>query len=704
MRRQLSAFLALAILWLSPDLAGAQDFNVPTPTSKTLANGLVVDVFEKDDLPTVHIRLLIKSGASREEMEKAGLASLTAQTLFRKESDPASPGRLADLGGSISANSTHDYSLARARVLRDDWEVALGIIGESVVTAEVDEAAMNSVRDAMEQGLKRMEDDPSFVADNHFRAMVYGSSPYGRPVQGIKRTLDLLTTEDVTAFYQSHWRPNNAVLVVAGDVESDAVFAAAERVFGSWEQGDIPARHRGGGPTYTENEIRILNRPNLPVCELRIGYAGPGISSKDYFAIQVMNAVIGGARSSSRLAEAVRARWGDGISVGAEWWFGIDGGSFLYSTAAPAVDIRSLIETSFDVIREYRETGPTVEELQEAKDFLIGASLFAFETPGSMADRWLSLRLYSLTDDYFQSYAAKISEITQEDATRAAQGYLRDHRLVMTVVGDQRSLRIQFSPFGEINVMPFSALTGAIAVASQINTKTSAVFSVESREKAQGVVKRAVSAHGGSERVNGVKSMQITGNIEMSLSGPTVSGEFAEVVQLPDRHRVDMVLEGTRITRAVMGGVGWVSNQGQVTDMDPLEIESMKLTGYTNALLLLASLGTEDADVLYLGKETRDSLEVEVIEWVDQEGSPARVYFDAETLILTAIEQTEIAPGTDREVTVLRLFEDMRNVGDILYPHRVTLFMNGKQAMLQNVAELDLDANLTEEVFRRPLQ
>ncbi len=704
MRGQLSAFLALALLWLSPHPAGAQDFSVPTPTSKTLANGLIVDVFESDDLPTVHIRLLIKSGASGEEMEKAGLASLTAQTLFRKENDPASPGRLADLGGSLNANSTHDYSLVSARVLRDDWQEALGIIGEGVVAAEVDEAALNSARDVMLQGMRRMEDDPGFVADNHFRAMVYGFSPYGRPVQGIKRTLDPLTTEDVTAFYRSHWRPNNAVLVVAGNVESEAVFAAAERVFGSWERADIPARPRGGIPTYSENEIRILNRPNLPVCELRIGYAGPGIYSKDYFAIQVMNAVVGGARPSSRLARAVRARWGDGVSVGAEWWFGMDGGSFLFSSAAPAVDIRSLIETSFDVIREYRESGPTAEELQEAKDFLIGASLFAFETPGSTADRWLSLRLYSLTDDYLQNYDTRISEITQEDATRAAQGYLRDHRLVMTVVGDQRSLMLQLSPFGEIDAMPFAAHTGVITVAPRVRADSSPEFSVESREKARGVVKRAMSAHGGSERINGVTSMQLSGSIEMSISGPAVSGEFAEVVQLPDRHRVDMIIEGTRITRSVMGGVGWVSNQGQVTDMDPLEIESMKPSAYTNALLLLAHLGVENADVLYVGRETRDSLEVEVIEWVDQEGSPARVYFDAETLILTALEQTEIAPGTDQEVTVLRLFEDMRNVGHILYPHRVTLFMNGKQAMLQNVAELDFDANLTEEVFRRPLQ
>ncbi|MDX1390428.1 MAG: hypothetical protein R3344_14660, partial [Acidobacteriota bacterium] len=206
------------------------------------------------------------------------------------------------------------------------------------------------------------------------------------------------------------------------------------------------------------------------------------------------------------------------------------------------------------------------------------------------------------------------------------------------------------------------------------------------------------------ESIEAIESWKLTGTLSSYLTGEEITGEFAEVAERPDRRRIDMVIEGSRIVRSILGDRGWASSQGQVVDMSIEETEAMWRTSMSDPLMILGLLAGDSTDVRYGGTDERGGRTVAILQWVRDRGRPARIYFDAEGHTLQALEQIEPAPGGRGEVSVLRFYGEPRNVGPIVYPFRVTMLINGARAFEQNVAELELDAPVSDEIFRRPVQ
>jgi predicted Zn-dependent peptidase len=702
--------LALAAACLTtPAVAAAEsDYVVPRPSRHTLENGLEILVLEAHELPTVHYRLLLRSGSTEEAPAKAGLASLTARALLQPGSGDAEAlaytDRLTDLGAEITASSAYDYSLARGQSLSRHWGEVLSLMAGRITEGSISEEGLAQVRDRMVGEILRTRNDPAEAANAHFLAVAYLQHPYGRPPGGDQRSVSSLSREDVLDFYSRYWRPGNAVLILAGDVRPAEVFEAAGREFGSWEPGELPASVERELLPMEENRVRVVNRSRLSYAELRIGFTAPPIEPEEELAHQALNTILGGGSFISRLPTELRGRWGAEQTATTRFQSGREGSLFLLSIQTPTDAVRAVTEASLAAIGELRQDGPTPEELETAKQFLMGAHLFGFQTPGSLADRWFRVEAYGRGAEFLTQYAEMVEALTPEDISRAAAQFLRTQPLVYVVVTDQLALGSQLAAYGMVQQVPFEAGTGAIPQVEVPLPAATVAASAENTEQARDLIARAARVHGGSEALSQVVSWKVTGAIELNAGGQRISGNFVEVARLPDRRRLDMVVDGARVVRSVMGERGWISGDGQVTDMNPVEVQAVQLSSFSNLIMLLNALQDSGADVRHAGETDRFGRQIAVIEWVQEDGGVANVFFVASGDTLLGVEQVQPAPVPSGRLTMLRLFEDPRNVGGIVYPHQTTLYMNRVQAMREDVTELEFGGQFTDEVFRRPIQ
>ncbi len=700
-----AAWLAVALPAAAAPPPPAPEFRVPRPVSRTLANGLVVQVFEDHRLPAVHYRLLVKAGARDEPAAKAGEAALAA-AVMRQGTATLSAQELSAkidyVGGSLSIDADRDYTMAAAEVRTPDRDLALTLLADVAMRPAFAEEEVGRMRSQTQAAIRQSRDDPGTVADDHLVALIHGRHPYARAVAGDEQSVGGLTRDDLIAFHRTYWRPNNTVLAVAGDVTAAEVFAAAERAFGAWEPGDVPVPAEAAPAEMTASRVRLLDKPDLSQSQIRMGYVGPPRSTPDYFPLLLMNYVLGGGGFASRLVSEVRAKAGLTYDVDTRWNFGADRGTFAFSTFTKNESVKQALDLALEVISRFRDQGPTPDELAKAKAFYLGVFPFGFQTPGDVAEQWLRAGFYDLGDDYFDRYRERVRAVTAEDVRRVAGAYLRTAPANFVVVGRAETVAPQLSDFGAAETLAFTARTGAIPEVAQVPPPALAPATPESRQQAAAVVGKALRAHGGAAVLKAIRGWRTRGTVTLAMGQMSLDGEAAEYVQLPARRRVEMLVMGKPMVQVTDDDTAWVVMNGEPMRISAEQVEDMRAGAYANPVQLLRALAEPQADIRYVGRLPFASQEAEAVEWVRAGGRAARVYFDAASGELMALEQPELSPTGVDWVPVQRAYGDYRLVGKVRYPYRVIVYSSGVKMVETALTEIEFNPTLGAELFRRP--
>src|SRR5262245_3959151 len=707
-----AALLALGILVLAPPASlraanapAAPEYHVPHPVSKTLANGLVVHVFEDHDLPAVYFRMLVRSGASSESAEKAGLASLTAEVM-RKGTMTLSAQQLAEkidfLGAQLETSADRDYSSLVAQSRAQDSETVLGLMADVALHPAFSGEEVERAKSQAQAAIRQSRDDPSTVASEHLAALVHGSHPYARPVSGNEGSVGGLTRQGLADFHDQYWRPNNAVLAVAGDIKADAAFAAIEKAFGSWERADVPPRPAEKSPELQGNRVRLLDKPDLTQTQIRIGYVGLPRTTPDYYAVQLMNYIFGGGGFASRLTTEVRSRLGLTYDINTSFAYGVDPGTFTIDTFTKNSTVKQAIDATFDQLKRYRDQGPTADELAKAKSFYLGAFPFLFESPGDVARQWLVVEFYGLGDDYFDKYRDRIRAVSAEDVKRVAQSTLRAEPVVLVAVGRADSIQAQLSSYGPVEKLDFTARSGAIPEGAPAAPALNAPDTPESPAQAGALASKAVKAHGGMSTLTAVKDWRTRGTLSLNVGTADLDGQYSEIVQLPSKRRMEMAIMGQTMVQVLDGDSAWTSAAGRLMPVTHDQIDAMKQGTFANPVRLLVALSDPKADVRYAGTDTAMGKNVESVEWMRPGGKPAKVSFDTATGLLVMIEQPELSPMGSGWAPVRRVFDDYRTAGKVKFPYQVTVYANGVRAVQQSLAEVQWNGGAAASLFRRP--
>jgi zinc protease len=408
-----------------------------------LANGLTVLHVERHTLPLVEVVLLVKSGVVQEPAEKAGLANLTAALLTEgTESRTATEisEQLAFIGAQLDVEASYDFTRASLSVLKKDVRRGFEILSDVLLHPTFPDEEVARKISLIGGSLQQSEEQPGFLVMRAFRSRVYGKNPYGRLVRGSRETLGDITKKDVRDFYSTWYRPDNAILVVVGDLDREELGKLVDTYLDGWQRAPLPPPVREPMPP-EERKIVLIDR-DLAQANIAVGHKAVRRIDPDYYALRVMNYVLGGGGFASRLMETIRDQMGLAYSVYSSLAAYKDDGHFVVQVQTKNSSAGTVIEEIVRQIEAMKDKGITGEELEEAKAYLIGSFPRRIDTMGKMA-RFLSLvEFYGLGLDYPDRYKELIGSVTLDDVRAAARKYLHPAEAVFVVVARQSEAKV----------------------------------------------------------------------------------------------------------------------------------------------------------------------------------------------------------------------------------------------------------------------
>ena len=427
-----------------PKPGPAPTLTLPAIQKRALANGLPVWIVEKHAVPVAQVTLVVRAGSGADPESRYGLASLTAAML-----DEGAAGKsaleLADavdfLGADLSTSSSYDASFVSLHVPVARLAPALALMGDVALKPTFAGADLNRLREERLTGLRQAHDSPPAIAAAAFPLLVYGASRrYGIGAGGTEETLRAFTPGDLKWFYDQSYRPDDAALVVVGDVTPDAVVAELGRVFGGWTAtGPRPAPPAlAAPPKLDERRVYLVDKPGAAQSVIRIGGVGVARATSDFFPLEVLNTILGGS-FTSRLNQNLREQHGYTYGAGSRFDMRLGAGPF-YATAMVQTDktAESLTEF-FKELDGIRQPVPAAE-LERAKNYVALSYPGQFETTRQMAAELAQLIVYQLPDDDFSTYVANIEAVTAADVQRVAEQYITPARFAVVIVGDRQTI------------------------------------------------------------------------------------------------------------------------------------------------------------------------------------------------------------------------------------------------------------------------
>jgi zinc protease len=444
-----------------PPVAAASAVTAPTIVKRTLGNGLQVWTVTRRDLPIVNALLVIRAGSGMDGA-KPGIAQVTASLL-----DEGSAGRSAIefanaldfLGANLNAGAADEQTQVSLLTLRKQADSAFALMGDMVTRPAFAEEELARERRSRVQALRQQTDRPTIIATETFNRLVYGEDhPYGHPSSGTADVVQHLTRDDVTAFYDQYYRPNNAVLVIVGDVTPAEAQALATRAFGRWVAKPVPAAATAipARPTAQPTAVYLVDKPGAAQSEIRIGHAlAPRSTSPDYYALRVLNAALGEA-FTSRINLNIREAKGYTYGARTGMTFNRGAGPFVASSGVFTAKTDSSLIEFMKEIREIRAARPiTPAEAEFARSSLVRAYPRRLETNAGVAGVLADIAFFKLPDSEITGYLTRIQQVKPEDVTRVAEKYLAPDSSVIVVVGDLAKIQpgIEALHLGKVTVL-----------------------------------------------------------------------------------------------------------------------------------------------------------------------------------------------------------------------------------------------------------
>jgi zinc protease len=432
---------------------------LPKPQEAALTNGLRVALLEDHELPTFSLYLIIGGGGLADPQDKRGLAMVAAALLregTKRRSSRELAEQLATLGANLSAGASPSSGESSVSVsgLTESIDATLDLAAEVVRHPTFPPAEVEKFKTRFLSQLQQQRSLPGFQAQEQFMRAVYGEHP-GSYVVPPESVLKALTSADLTNYHRTYYRPNNVTLIAYGDVTLKDLTKKLERVFGDWPKGDAPERKLPEltGPGRTR--VFLVDRPGSVQTSLWLGGLGIERDSEDYFAVLVMNHILGGG-PASRLFLNLREDKGYTYGVSS----GFSGSSFPGVMVA-STDVRTAVtegalhELSAELRRIIAEPVPA-SELKNAKRALIGRFALSLDSPQALISNLATQKIYGLPRDYWDTYPQRVEAITPADVQRVARRYYGSERLQIIAVGDGASVREALAKYGEVETARLS--------------------------------------------------------------------------------------------------------------------------------------------------------------------------------------------------------------------------------------------------------
>ncbi len=413
----------------------------------TLPNGLTLVVSEKNQLPTIHLQVLIRAGAAMDPPPLLGLANLVAELLPQgtAQRDAAQISQqIESVGGSLSASAEADYATIRLSILKKDLPLGLSILSDILLNPGFDQKEIGRKVSELKARLKRMEEDPRQVAQKAFAQKLYGPHPYAHPPEGSLSTLSSITREDIVGFFHAYYRPNNVSILIVGKISLEEGSRMIQEGLKEWKPAPILRPSQVQPPALTGPVIEKIDRP-ISQASIVWGHLGIARSNPDFYALQVMNYILGGGGFVSRLVDIIRDNLGLTYGISSHFDARENTGSFQIAMETKSQNTNQALSEISKEIHHFLEKGISPTELSEAKAYLTGSFPLRMDTNAKLVRLLTAVEFYGLGLDFPERYPELINQVTADEVRRVARTYLKPEKFLLVVVGKQKEIQLKDS-------------------------------------------------------------------------------------------------------------------------------------------------------------------------------------------------------------------------------------------------------------------
>jgi len=434
------ALLAFVLIWLLSGFPqGSQA--LMRPQRSVLDNGLILLTSEQRGLPMVSIELLIRAGARYDAPQSQGLANLTARLLtYGTEGQSALQisEALDFIGANLSVGCGRDLASVSLTILKKDLSKGLELLAEILTAATFPGEEIDRQKQSIIASIKAKEESPGAVAEERFLAALYPNSPFGQPLEGTEASVKAISRSALSEFYRRYYRPNRSILSVVGDISHREMTQALQQALRTWTKGEAVGKEKAPSASGSAQLIRV--NKDLAQANIILGHGGVGREHLDYYAIQVMNYILGGGGFSSRVMDSIRNERGLAYSVYSYFDAEKGRGTFEFVMQTKNETALEAIRIAKEEIRRIREEPVSERELSDAKDYLTGSFPLRLDTNHKVANFLAQVEFFDLGLDYPDRYPELIQTVTRDDVLRVAKEYLHPARLITVIVGNQRKI------------------------------------------------------------------------------------------------------------------------------------------------------------------------------------------------------------------------------------------------------------------------
>jgi zinc protease len=700
----------------APRPLAARPVNFPPYETQTLSNGLRIIAVAHHEQPVVSIRLLIGAGSALDPKGKTGLAHLAA-SLLDQGTTTMSASQLNDtidfIGGGMNTGAGTDLSFLNMLVMKDSFDGGLKMLSDMARHPAFATEEIARQRQQLLSSLQVSLDDPDFIANAVFDRLVYGFHPYGLPQSGTPETLAAITRDDLLAFHQKYFVPNNVILAVVGDIESEEAFAAVRRVFGDWERRDVPP------PAFTEppkpaERVVVVNKPDAVQTEVRVGNIGIPRNHPDYMAVNLAIRILGG-EGSNRLHQVLRTA--RGLTYGAQANFDTfkDSGDFEAETNTRTTATGEVLRLIVDEFWKLQRERVNERELVDAKAYLTGSFPLTIETPNAIATQIVNVLFYGLPVGDLQNFRERVNAVTVDDIQRVAKLYLKPDRLSVVLVGNAAEFKNQLPGLGmgtyetvdiqnlDLTAADFKrAVRRALSDVGRPGPTSGPRYSQQSavgQNSPRAVLDRVVNAMGGIAALRGVKTVTARQTVNTPTPGGQRDSETTSYIEYPSKFRVEAQTPDGTLVSAFDGNVLWARDPGGVHEAPTnATVEARNNLKRDVIRVLVEAFDSQLSVRLLQDVRGSDGRPQRVLELTGADGNPIVLNVDADTFKVT---RESFAAGTGGQALVDETFSDYRAVNGVQMPFAAER-RAGPLTIRRRVTDLQINAPIDPLLFARP--
>ncbi|HVP44113.1 MAG TPA: pitrilysin family protein [Terriglobales bacterium] len=673
-------------------------FHPQEPRRIQLKNGMVIFLQEDHELPLIDGTMRIRGGGREVPKAKTGMMAIYGEAWRTGGTKTKTGDDLDDFlearAAKVETEGGVDSTSVAFSCLKGDFEDVFTVFLDVLRNPEFREEKIELAKDQVNTSISRRNDQINSIAGRESTKLAYGAdSPYAR--QAEYATVAAITRQDLLDFHQKYLQPNNIILGITGDFDGKQMEARLRKAFDSWPRGaafkEAPAEFKGAKPG-----VYFIPKEDVNQSAIRMVYPVEVTRrSPDYYAIEVMDEVLGGG-FASRLVSNVRSAKGLAYAVGGGISVPYDHPGML------RLSMGTKSQTTVEGLQALKEElvgmvqrKASEEELKRAKDNILNSFIFNFDSKAKVLRERMAYEFYGYPADFLEQYRTGIEKVTAADVARVAEKYLHADRLAVLVVGNDKEFDKPLNTLGAVTPIDITIPPPPGEEKAEV-----AAAPTGSTPEGRALAAKVVESLGGAAAVNAVKSYKQTATMTVPSPQGGTQIDYESLVAFPGQSRTTMQTPMGEITLVLGPGGAFLESGGNFEDMPPPQRENVVNSLKRDFINVAQHLDDPKYVFVVGGNEKIGEVEATVLD-LDADGARARWYVDPKSgRVLRAIFERNVQTGPVRSITD---YSDWRTVNGVTLPFKRKITEGGKEGGWSEIKELAINPAVDPKLFEKPV-